>query len=864
MPPGTHSTNSTVKRRLPSDCLSGRLPAGVALVSVASGILLGAACRLPSAFWLTGGVGGLIVFWIAFRKGRLKFSAGILLATIVVVAAGMTQTRLFTVASADISRIATGTPQPIHLIGRLADEPYVFEGAPPTDEVGLDPDDRAMRPLFPTDRPRTVMVLRGEELVIAGMKRSVSGMVRLETEGERRDLHAGDRVEVWGRLVLPGTPRNAGDFDFAEYLSRRGIRSIVRCRIPAEIRLLQAARGFHWQRFLRGQQEASIALLEKVVGKDQAPLAIAMLLGPRQQLAEDLRRAFSESGAAHLLAISGINVGILAAFLWFWGRLFNLRFRTIQWGMLLLVFAYLGITDASPPVVRAALLLGLSGFGQIVRRASSPLNGLCAAGILILLWNPANLFDIGAQLSFLAVLGLVTLTRIQGGWNLVRQPGLLEALQDLLPWWERAWLFFREQTVQIYLCTLAIWVFTQPLVLMRFQSLPALGFLATVLMTPLVNVVLWLGYLVLLAGRIPLVEASGVLAIPGMLLRWGLTGMEWGVRAVSSVPGGHAYVPGPAGWWLCGYYAVLVLLVLFPVGGVRWRWSLRAWGGWWLVGFVVLMWPTTDSSVRCTVLSVGHGGAVLVEFPTGQSMLYDCGAMGDPERVAQTVQMALLKRGKNRLDLVVLSHADADHFNGAVPLLRNLGVGEICVAKSFLQEEIPGIRNLVEDAARRGIPIRLIQGGDQWQVSDRVRMRVLHPGAGWNSRWDNANSIVLEVEANERKILLTGDLDRDGLQEVLKQKRVRYDMMMSPHHGGRTANPPELGAWADPEYVIISGGQPRFMGRLTEVYPTAARIFWTPLHGSVTTIVTQRGELAAEPFREGEFPPAIAGSRRSD
>lgn len=143
-------------------------------------------------------------------------------------------------------------------------------------------------------------------------------------------------------------------------------------------------------------------------------------------------------------------------------------------------------------------------------------------------------------------------------------------------------------------------------------------------------------------------------------------------------------------------------------------------------------------------------------------------------------------------------------------------------------------------------------------------MRVLHPGAGWNSRWDNANSIVLEVEANERKILLTGDLDRDGLQEVLKQKRVRYDMMMSPHHGGRTANPPELGAWADPEYVIISGGQPRFMGRLTEVYPTAARIFWTPLHGSVTTIVTQRGELAAEPFREGEFPPAIAGSRRSD
>ena len=177
--------------------------------------------------------------------------------------------------------------------------------------------------------------------------------------------------------------------------------------------------------------------------------------------------------------------------------------------------------------------------------------------------------------------------------------------------------------------------------------------------------------------------------------------------------------------------------------------------------------------------------------------------------------------------------------------------------------EIPGIRDLTEAAYEAGIPIQLVRAGDEWHLGNETKLRCLHPVEGREAKSDNANSVVLSVEVGKRRILLTGDLDRAGLQDFLMLPRGHYDVLMSPHHGGRTANPPELGAWSAPDYVIISGGQQRFMARLADVYPNAAAIFWTPLHGAVTTTINQRGDLTCEPFREAPFPTAIERSPSS-
>lgn len=757
--------------------------------------------------------------------------------------------------------IAKEHPQPVHLEGWLEDEP-LFTGEDSESEEDLAFDQEIRFPLSP-NRPRTIMIVQASKYYSAARPLPISGTFRLEMEGFREDLHIGDRIEVWGRLLKPRPALSPDDFDYSSYLRSMGIGSIIRCRVPDEIRLIARYQSWSFHRFLEEQQAASIEMLESLVGPDQGPLATALFLGPRNQLPNPLRLAFSRSGAAHLLAISGINVAILALFVWFWGRLLNFRFQVIQWGMLLIVIAYLGLTDANPPLVRAALLLGFSGFGQLSRRSSDAINGLSLAGSIVLIWNPRALFDIGAQLSFLAVLGLITCERFYQLWQTSREQELIERLEDLLPWRERALRKFGKQVAKLYLYTIAIWIFTQPLVLARFQLFPSLGFFVNVLATPLVTFVLFLGYFVLLLGKIPFVAACGLLNLPGAMLRWGLQLMEQGVWFVSGVPGGHAYVPGPHVWWLCGYHVLLILLSVIPWQLQCWRWILRGWWTWWLIGFAVLLLPSFDTETRCTVLPVGHGGAVLLEFPAGQTMLYDCGAMGNPELVAETVQSALSRRGKKRIDLVVLSHADADHFNGTVDLMSRVQVRGIAVARSFLKLENRGIRELIDSSYQRSTPIQLIRAGDELRVDQQTRIQCLHPVEGHEASTDNANSIVLSVEIGERKILLTGDLDQEGLQDFLKRPRGHYDMLMAPHHGGRTANPPELGAWASPNFVSISGGQPRFIGRLAEVYPNASAIFWTPFHGEISTTIDQRGVFECKPFRSGSLSEAIEGSDSS-
>lgn len=198
----------------------------------------------------------------------------------------------------------------------------------------------------------------------------------------------------------------------------------------------------------------------------------------------------------------------------------------------------------------------------------------------------------------------------------------------------------------------------------------------------------------LFLGNIPGLVETGILTGPVFLLGVGLEGLANAVQYIATIPG-HVCLPGPRSWWLSGYYLLLLPISLIPVGRPAWRWSVRMWGGWWLIGFLCLLLPTstTPHAVPCSPWDMG---AVLLEFPSGHTLLYDCGGMGDPQHIAKTVQTALLQRGTNRIDQLFLSHADSDHFNGAIHLLRNLNVREICVTADFITRTSPGSRNSLQ------------------------------------------------------------------------------------------------------------------------------------------------------------------------
>jgi competence protein ComEC len=221
--------------------------------------------------------------------------------------------------------------------------------------------------------------------------------------------------------------------------------------------------------------------------------------------------------------------------------------------------------------------------------------------------------------------------------------------------------------------------------------------------------------------------------------------------------------------------------------------------------------PRQTSPLEAEVLAVGHGLAVLIENGDGRAWVYDCGRMRDPGVGRRIIAPALWARGIRHIDAILLSHADADHYNGLPDLLDRFSVGEVRVPPGFAGPANPGAVRLLDAVRARGIPVRPIAAGDRWEAAG-ARFTVRHPppaeGAPAGRSSDNARSVVLDLEAAGRHLLLTGDLEADGLVALRARPLPPLEVMLSPHHGGRTANPRWLYDWARPALVVVSQRPP--------------------------------------------------------
>ncbi len=172
------------------------------------------------------------------------------------------------------------------------------------------------------------------------------------------------------------------------------------------MRLLQVGSAFslwEWAARLRAEGEAVFA---RDLSPRTAPVADALLFGGRMQMDEEIRNAFTKSGLLHVLAISGMHVAILGLLLWGIGRLAGLSVRGTSLLTIVGVVGYALLTDGNPPVIRAAVMICLYSLARLIMRRPSLTNCLALAALVILLWNPTDLFNTGTQLSFLAVLGI--------------------------------------------------------------------------------------------------------------------------------------------------------------------------------------------------------------------------------------------------------------------------------------------------------------------------------------------------------------------------------------------------------------------------------------------------------------------------
>lgn len=846
-----------------------RAPLVPAALVITTGIVVDRLFQVPLLFSLGMGVGCLAAWGIA-RSGRQQGLSLVYLALAgFAVGAALHHYRHDVFPADDIGN---------HLPAKAAN---AREKEPPIQVRGVLEEEPLFRPTlthqplrFQPQPASTSTVLQVTSLRKDGDWSAVSGRLRLHVEGRLEDIHCGDEVELTGQLVSIEGPTNPGEPDLASYWRDQGVRAQLFISKPADgakssvsklpARVVRLSRNWSgsfwgWLGFARswGQQEIVQALATPRQGHQIIPgLGAALVLGEGAPLRREDWEKYKRTGVIHVLIVSGQHLVILAAFLWWMLRRLGVRQRHSAWIVALVVFLYVLLTGGHPPGLRSAVTVCAACVGLMLRRRIVPANLLALAWLTVAVCNPTDLFRPGCLLSFLCV---IVLYRFTVGWSERERDPLQQLIDENRPPWERLLRKLGGVVGESYLVSLVLWLTVTPLVAFNYHLVPfSAAFLGPPL-TLLTSIALFAGFILLLLAvlHLPFVPFAA------WFIHWALSLCDSLVDWADGMPGSHTYISNIPLWWIVVFYLALLLYLTQSVLLRYWQWALLGGLGWLCLGLFAALVGVPTNELRCTFLDVGHGGCTVVETPDGRTLLYDAGAIGGPQVTERHIAPYLWQRGIRHIDEVFLSHADLDHFNGLPALLDRFAVAQVTCTPTFADKNTPGVEYTLEVLRSRKVPIRIVKAGDLL-TAGIVTLEVLHPPEKGPDGIENIRSLVLRLNYAGQTILLTGDLEGGGLEQVLGKPTSALDVLMAPHHGSHRIDAEGLVKWARPRVVIASMGIPRSPKAPPAVYGEDGRYFFSTNDSGAVTVRCHSSGLIVETFLHPErlaLPPRKQAGR---
>jgi competence protein ComEC len=615
--------------------------------------------------------------------------------------------------------------------------------------------------------------------------------------------------------------------------------------------------GARWLAELRwrgvGWRDSLVERIHRLYGS-KASLVTALTLARREGMAPGVREVFVATGLAHLLAISGFHVGIIAGVALVLLRAAGVGRRSAALGASGVAWAYVALIGFPDAAFRAALILALVAGSRARGRPPSRWGALAAAAVILLALDPRRLASPGFQLSFAGAAGLVA-------WSRPLSAVIDRATRRRMP---------RVVTSGVS-AGIAATLATLPIVAWHFERVSLVGIPMTLVATPLVSLALP-GALASLAVDFvspPLASflAGGVSVVLELLMTVAETVAGW--PGVSAWTSRGTIVAGLAGT------AVATTAARRPrVSGSGRRALLAIHVATAMVAWPLLLTLQGRGSLELMMIDVGQGDAIAIRTPGGRWLLVDAGSpeggvmtsrqprIGATDPGGNPVVRALRGRGVDRLEAVVLTHPDLDHIGGVVAVLSSFTVERV------IDPALPAPKAVFSDAlataAERGIPWSAARAGQTFAI-DGVTFRVLHPSEPLtDSDEGNESSVVILVSWRGFNALLTGDVSVDVERSLIDQVG-DLDVLKVGHHGSATSTDSLFLAETRPEVALISVGRrnryghpsPDVVRRLTAV---GAEIHRTDREGAVRVIVRGDGSYRVRSDRA----PVPSGRRTRD
>jgi competence protein ComEC len=760
-------------------------------------------------------------------------------------------------------------------------------------------------------------VLRADTLRYKKTSYQVAGRIRVTVRGQGPVFARGDRVVFRSRLRQPRNFNNPGGFNYRRYMAFKGLWRTAYTR-GSRLQVLQRASSGDLAQQLNDIRRALAALIDGAGKESSAAVLKALVIGDRSAISSEVRDEFNRAGVGHVLAISGLHIGIVATVAFFFFHRLLRLVRPLLWrawtrkGAAILSFVpvcvYGLVSGMSPSTQRAVIMVGAFLMTFLFERERDTLNALALAAFIILILFPPALFSISFQLSFMAVLSILY------GLSCIQKAAPIDGQTVITGF---AYQLCRK-SVAFFLVSLLAICGTLPLVMFYFNQISLIGLLANLVVVPLVGfVVIPCGLLTLFIYPLSSQIAYGCVKICLFVLDYVLRAINYfaylpfaAVKTITpsllemvcyyvlgwvllnrlksrQAPAGYRDLPkAPADRVVAQHERLKprsrfglnrLLSRATAVGGVL-AGSAAKRGA--IIGLVVVLALMVDAGywfarrhlngdLRVTYIDVGQGSSALLELPGGHTVLVDGGGFSDNSTFdmgARVLAPFLWRKKIRTIDTLVLSHPNSDHLNGLIFIARHFNVKTIWTNNET--RSTLGYERLHNIIAKKQINLPVFQHMPRQQLINGVEFCLLYPPADFLARkasqkWrtTNNNSMVVKVSFGEISFLFAGDITAEAERELvdLAGADLGCDVLLVPHHGSRTSSSRPFLLSVQPDVAVFSAGwKNRFRfphSSVLDAYDKiGCRIFRTDRNGAIM-LKTNGKRLTVKPFLSSDDPP---------
>lgn len=683
--------------------------------------------------------------------------------------------------------------------------------------------------------------------------------IEIDKKNLKEEINYGDIVLIKGEFIEPDIQRNYCGFDYNEYLKTKDILGTIKVD-NITIKTTSNNLKINLYKYIQNLKNK----IKGILPENISALFIGIVLGDRTYIDEQTTENFKNSNLSHILAVSGMHITFLILnFLKIFKNILGRR-KTYFFSIFVIIL-YVLITGFSASILRSALMGIIMLISKIIYRKNDIWNAISFSLLLILIYNPYYLFDIGLQLSYGGTIGILLFQKVISDYLKYR----IYKIKKIRKIATKKISYFINKILEIISVTLSAQIIILPIMIYNFHTFSVYFLLSNLFASVIIEALFFISiiFLFLVIVSVPLaLYFSGIVEIFYLILIW--------ISYFGMLPYSQILINRPYGIIVFLYFCFLALFIIFQkiknnkmriITYRRFK-NLKSWIIYKIklkkkilcicvlisILFSKYSYLVIKSNLDIHFIDVGQGDATLIVTSYNKKILVDGGGseFSNFDVGEQILIPYLLNRRIKKLDFVFISHFDSDHVGGILSILEKINVQKIIIPKQFEFSE--NYRKFINIIMKRKINVQVVLSGDRLKIENNLYFDILYPKEEQIvENVLNNNSMVMKLNFGNFSMLFTGDIEKIAERDMinnLNSNILKSDVLKIAHHGSKTSTTDEFIRKVLPDIALIGVGKNNSFG-----HPSSEVIERLEKLNVKVYRTDQKGEIKIEASQNGKY-----------